>query len=97
MMQPCATVTEARVLDGYRIELTFSDGVCGVVDLSRRIVGRGGVFAALENPDFFRRVTVEKELRTIVWPNGADVCPDLLYGWAKGEAVSVPEPETVVS
>ena len=97
MPQPCATVTNVRVIDGYRIELTFSDGVRSVVDLSKRIVGRGGVFAALENPEFFRRVAVDDELGTIVWPNGADVCPDLLYAWATGEAVSTPETETVAS
>jgi len=50
------------VLDGYRIELTFSDGVRGVVDLANRIVGRGGVFGPLEDPEFFRRVAVDKEL-----------------------------------
>ena len=78
MSEPCATVTEARVLDGYRLELTFSDGVRGVVDLSRRILGRGGVLRPLEDPQFFRQVRVDPELGTIVWPNDADFCPDLL-------------------
>jgi hypothetical protein len=96
-MQTCATVTAARVLDGYRIEVTFSDGVCGIVDLSNRIIGRGGVFAPLVDPRFFRRVTVDHQLGTTVWPNGADICPDLLYTWATGETVSPPEPETVAS
>ena len=95
MTQMCATVTDVRVLDGYRIELTFSDGVRGVVDLANRIVGRGGVFAPLENPEFFRHVAVDNELGTIVWPNGADFCPELLYDWATGKAVQRPEPETV--
>jgi len=93
----CATVTDARVLDGYRIELTFSDGVRGVVDLANRIVGRGGVFGPLEDPVFFRRVAVDNELGTLVWPNGADFCPDILYGWATGEPVPRPEAETAVS
>ena len=97
MTQLCATVTDVRVLDGYRVELTFSDGVRGVVDLANRIVGRGGVFGPLEDPVFFRRVAVDNELGTIVWPNGADFCPDMLYRWATGESVSRPEPETVVS
>jgi hypothetical protein len=91
-----STVTAARVVDGYRVELTFSDGVRGVVDLADRIVSRGGVFAPLEDPEFFRRVAVDNELGTIVWPNGADFCPDMLYSWDTGEPVCRPEPESVV-
>ena len=97
MTQPCATITAVRALDGYRVELTFSDGVRGVVDLANRIVGRGGVFGPLENHVFFRQVTVDRELGTIVWPNGADFCPDMLYDWVTGDTVSPPEPETVAS
>jgi hypothetical protein len=97
MTQPCATVTFVRVLDGYRVELTFSDGVQGVVDLANRIVGRGGVFAPLETSEYFRQVAVDSDLGTIVWPNGADICPDLLHDWTTGEPVSPPEPETVAS
>ena len=97
MTQRCATITDARILDGYRVELSFSDGVRGIVDLANRIVGRGGVFGPLEVPEFFRQLSVDHELGTIVWPNGADICPDLLYAWAAGEAVSPPERETIAS
>ena len=97
MIQLCATVTDVRVIDSYRLELTFADGVRGAVDLSERIVGRGGVFKPLEDPAFFRQVRVNDELGTIVWPNDADFCPDLLYRWATGEPVSRPESENVVS
>ena len=93
----CATVTGARVLDSYRIELTFMDGVRGLVDLSKRIVGRGGVFKQLEDPAFFRQMHLNTELGTIVWPNGADFCPDLLYSWTTGEPIGRPETENVVS
>jgi hypothetical protein len=95
--QPCATITKARVLERYCVELTFSDGVRGVVDLASRITGRGGVFRPLEDPVFFRKMTVNDELGTIVWPNGADFCPDMLYGWATGHVVSRPESQTVAS
>ena len=57
----------------------------GIVDLADRIVGRGGVFGPLEAPDFFRRARIDNDLGTIVWPNGADFCPDLLHRWATGE------------
>jgi hypothetical protein len=96
MNEQCATITTARVLDGYRIELTFSDGVRGVVDLTNRILGRGGVFEPLKDAAFFRQVHLDESLGTLVWPNGADICPDLLHAWAAGQPVSSPEPETVV-
>jgi hypothetical protein len=95
MTEECATITEVRVLDGYCVELTFSDGAHGPVDLANRIVGRGGVFGPLENPEFFQRVAVDHELGTIVWPNGADFCPDSLHEWATGKAVQRPESETI--
>jgi hypothetical protein len=97
MTELCATVTDVRILDGYCLELTFSDGLRGIVDLSKRIVGRGGVFEPLEDPEFFRQVRVNHELGTIVWPNDADFCPDLLYHWAAGEPVLLPEAESVIS
>jgi hypothetical protein len=97
MTQPCATVTDVQALDGYRVELTFSDGVRGVVDLANRIVGRGGVFGPLEDREYFRQAAVDRQLGTIVWPNGVDFCPDLLHGWATGQPVRRPESETVAS
>lgn len=84
-------------MNGYAIELTFSDGVRGTVDLASRIIGRGGAFAPLEAPDFFRRVSVDDALGTIVWPNGVDFCPDMLHLWVTGEAISRPESEAVAS
>lgn len=94
-MKPCATVTEVRVLDGYRLELVFSDGLRGMVDLSGRILGRGGVFEALESQAYFRQVRVNPELGTIVWPNEADFCPDLLYAWVEAGDVPAHEPSVV--
>lgn len=93
-MEPCATVTDVRPLGGFRLELTFSDGQCSVVDLTGRILGRGGDFAALEDPAFFRQVRVDPELGTIVWPNDVDFCPDLLHEWAATGRVPVCECNT---
>jgi hypothetical protein len=38
------------------------------------------VFAPLRDLDVFRQVTVDDQLGTIVWPNGADMDPDVLRG-----------------
>lgn len=79
-------VIEVRPLDGHRLRLRFDDGVEGVVDVSTR-VPFDSVFAPLEDPDYFRRVRVNAELGTIVWPNGADLDPVVLYRLVTGEAV----------
>ena len=32
----------------------------------------------LADRELFRQVSVDEEFGTIVWPNGADICPDVL-------------------
>ena len=76
----------------YRLELSFTDGKTRELDFKQRIVGRGGVFQPLEDPEFFKQVQVDPEAGTIVWPNGVDFCPDVLYSLATGEPIRVLEP-----
>jgi hypothetical protein len=76
----------------YRLALSFTDGTTSEVDLRGRIAGRGGVFVPLQDIEFFRQVRVDAEVGTIVWPNGVDFCPDVLYSLAAGKPVGVPEP-----
>ena len=54
------------------------------VDRSRWNVPSQGVFAALRDPIVFNQVTVDHEAGAIVWPNGADLDPDVLYELAHG-------------
>ena len=53
-------VVSAELVDGYRVRLSFSDGATGVIDFRDRIVGRGGVFEALEDPDVFAGFRIDK-------------------------------------
>ena len=92
-MENCESVTAVRPVGGFRLELTFSDGRRGVVDLSGRILGRGGDFQALADPAFFHLVRVDPELGTIVWPNDVDFCPELLREWVTAGCVPVYERE----
>lgn len=77
-------VSNVRHLGEYRLEIVFTDGEKAELDFEERVVGRGGVFAALEDVSFFSRVQVDPEVRTLVWPNGVDFCPDVLYRLATG-------------
>ena len=72
-----AVVRSLRVLEGYNLELTFDDGTTRVVDIEPFL--RGPVFEVIRNdPEYFRAVRIDHVLGTIAWPNGADICPDVL-------------------
>ena len=77
-------VVSAELVDGYRVRLSFSDGATGVIDFRDRIVGRGGVFEALEDPDVFAGFRIDEEAGTLTWPNGVDFCPETLHALATG-------------
>lgn len=79
-----ARITAVRHLHDYVLELEFADGSSGRVDLRSRVVGRGGVFVPLEDVDYFRRVSLDPEARTVRWPNDVDLCPDMLHHEATG-------------
>jgi hypothetical protein len=71
-------VKSVKVLDGFQVRLLFTDGTEKTIDLSPYL--RGPIFEPLKkDPAKFRQVKVDPELGTIVWPNGADVCPDVLF------------------
>ena len=79
-------VTKARVTGLYTLEVTFSDGLVGEMDLLPELYGE--VFEPLRDPAFFAQVRVDPELGTIVWPNGADFSPEYLYRRAKSTALA---------
>lgn len=74
------SISAIRVLDGFEVEFTFSDGVIRSIDLDPYL--RGPVFAPLRgDPAYFRTAYVDAESGTISWPNGADIDTQVLrYG-----------------
>ena len=88
-------IEKVRYLEGYRLELQFTDGTKRELNFRQRIVGRGGVFEPLEDLRFFKQVAVEPEAGTLVWPNEVDFCPDVLYSLVTGQAI--PELEVTMA
>ncbi len=70
-------ITGARYLKDYQLELSFNDGKKGIADLSQSL--DGPIFNPLKDKKLFSQFTVDKELETIAWPNGADLAPEYLY------------------
>ena len=85
-------INRVRYLKDHQLELGFTNGFSGAIDLRDRVVGRGGVFCQLEDVAFFKQVQVDEEAGTIVWPNGVDLCPDDLYSLSAGKPIRALEP-----
>lgn len=69
-------VMRAEHRGGYRIRLTFTDGVKGIVDF-RRWIGSGSVFAPLQDAAYFKTFFLDGE--SVEWPNGASIAPEALH------------------
>ena len=68
-------------LSGFNVRLTLTDGPVREVDLERYL--NGPVFEPIRSDAArFREVSVDATAGTIVWPNGADIDPDVLCGRA---------------
>ncbi len=72
--------TAFEVIADHRLRVSFDDGSEGEVAFSQ--AEWSGVFEPLRDPSYFRRATLDEELGTIVWPNGADIAPETLHRWA---------------
>jgi len=68
---------QAEYRGDYRIWLQFADGVEGEIDLEHDLWGE--MFEPLKDKALFREFSLDRELGTIVWPNGADFAPEFLY------------------
>ena len=66
-VQPCG---------GFELEIEFTDGLCGRLDVSQRLFGP--VFEPLRDYSLFEQVYVD-QFGAVCWPNGANLAPDALY------------------
>ena len=78
-------VVEVKPLEGYRLWLRFHDGTSGTVDLSAELWGP--MFEPLKDKNLFAQATIDPELETVTWPNGADLAPEFLYQQAAAQPV----------
>jgi len=76
-------VVEVKPLEGYRLWVRFHDGTVGTVSLENELWGP--VFEPLKDPALFFKASVDPELETVTWPNGADLAPEFLYYAAQND------------
>jgi len=74
-----AVVSSVEVIGGRTVRLVFGDGSVRIVDLSPFLWGSALEPLATDDA-LFGAVRVDPVAGTIVWPNGADLDPDVLHG-----------------
>jgi len=79
MHHPIHRVKAFEVLGDHRLRVVFEDGVERTVDLEPILAGE--LYGPLRDPDVFRQVQLDPEVRTLVWPNGADFDPATVHDW----------------
>jgi hypothetical protein len=87
-------VAAAIPLAPYLVRVTFADGEVRDVDIEPIL--SGPVFEPLADVELFRQVSIDETGDTIVWPNGADLDPDVIYGlgpkgWEPAVRITTPQ------
>ena len=79
MEHPIYRVCDFRVVDDYVLSVTFDDGTEQTIDF--RPVLAGKLLGPLRDLALFNQVRIDREVHTLVCPNGADFDPATLHDW----------------
>jgi len=83
MQHPIHTVTAFRQIAPYTLRIEFEDGLSRVIDFEPIL--HGELFGPLRDPAEFASVQLDLEVKTLVWPSGADFDPAILHDWPDHE------------
>ncbi|MCX7109192.1 MAG: DUF2442 domain-containing protein [Proteobacteria bacterium] len=78
-MHPIYRIISFKTIDAFTLLISFDDGVRQSVDF--RPILKGELYGPLRDLSLFNQVSIDPEVHTLVWPNGADFDPDTLHDW----------------
>ena len=82
-------ISSVSHLGEYRLRVGFVDGTFRTIDLGPKLASSvGPIFEPLRDVAFFAQVSVDPEIRTVVWPDGADIAPDVIHEGSFDEAAA---------
>lgn len=70
-------IIDMSYIGGYKLKLKFENNEYKIVNLHPHLEGK--IFEPLKNISYFKSVTLNRDIDTVVWPNNADFSPDFLY------------------
>ncbi|MEX1027735.1 MAG: DUF2442 domain-containing protein [Candidatus Paceibacterota bacterium] len=74
-------VCSFKIVAPYTVRVAFDDGTEQVIDF--RPVLAGELFGPLRDALLFNQVSIDPDVHTLVWPNGADFDPATLHDWSE--------------
>lgn len=72
-------VTSFEIVGLYTLRLRFDDGAEQTIDFQPVLAGE--LYRPLRDVALFNQVRIDPEVRTLVWPNGADFDSATLHDW----------------
>ena len=74
-------VRSFQIVGPYTLRLQFDDNSEVVIDFEPVLAGE--LYGPLRDLTIFDQVRIDPEVKTLVWPNGADFDPATLHDWQK--------------
>lgn len=72
-------VTSFEIVGRSSLRVAFNDDTEQTIDFAP--VLEGDLFGPLQDQTLFEQVSLDPEVHTLVWPNGADFDPATLHDW----------------
>ena len=70
---PLHQVTSFERIGSHALRVEFADGSRQTIDFTPVLTGE--LYEPLQDPELFAQVRLDREVHTLVWPNGADFDP----------------------
>ena len=83
MSHPIHRVVDFEIVAPYTLRVHFEDATAQTINFEPVLAGEQ--YAPLRDVMLFNRVSIDFEVRTRVWPNGADFDPATLRDWPDHE------------
>lgn len=79
MLHEIHTIKSFYKVAPYTLEIVFGNNTSKTIHFLPIL--NGEMYGPLRNEDCFDKVKIDPEVKTLIWPNGADFDPALLYNW----------------
>ena len=79
MSHPIYCIISFEIVGPYTLRIDFDDETSQTIDFHSILEGE--LFGPLAGEALFNQVSIDPEIHTLVWPNGADFDPATLHDW----------------